>query len=256
MSDNEFELPQLRTTGNAPPVIPAGGQPLSGAAHAVNDLDELVIDLLAATQLVPDDKLSLVRGRARQTGSLPPALVAEGGAPSDGIARMTAARHQLPLVDLGLTVVDEQAAKLIQLHVLERVVAMPYALKGDVLHIAVADPANLHGIDELRLATRHPLELGVASREDVLATIRKLVRTSEAFGARAAVAQEEEEMRALETEDEDVTDLEADDGVSDVPLVRLVNSIVFQAAEDGASDIHFEPQEDALVVRFRVDGVL
>src|SRR5207342_102735 len=51
-------------------------------------------------------------------------------------------------------------------------------------------------------------------------------------------------------------DLEAEDGVSDAPLVRLVNSIIFQAAEDGASDVHFEPQEDALVVRFRVDGVL
>ena len=56
-------------------------------------------------------------------------------------------------------------------------------------------------------------------------------------------------------EDED-DDLEADDGVSDAPLVRLVNSIIFQAAEDGASDVHFEPQEDALVVRFRIDGVL
>ncbi len=52
------------------------------------------------------------------------------------------------------------------------------------------------------------------------------------------------------------TDLEAEDGVSDVPLVRLVNSVLFQAAEDGASDVHFEPQEDALVVRFRIDGVL
>ena len=51
-------------------------------------------------------------------------------------------------------------------------------------------------------------------------------------------------------------DLEADDGISDAPLVRLVNSIIFQAAEDGASDVHFEPQEDALIVRFRVDGVL
>ena len=51
-------------------------------------------------------------------------------------------------------------------------------------------------------------------------------------------------------------DLEADDGVSDAPLVRLVNSIIFQAADDGASDIHFEPQEDALVVRIRIDGVL
>jgi hypothetical protein len=51
-------------------------------------------------------------------------------------------------------------------------------------------------------------------------------------------------------------DLEADDGISDAPLVRLVNSLIFQAAEDGASDIHFEPQEDALVVRCRIDGVL
>ena len=51
-------------------------------------------------------------------------------------------------------------------------------------------------------------------------------------------------------------DLEADDGISDAPLVRLVNQIIFQAAEDGASDVHFEPQEDALVVRVRIDGVL
>src|SRR5256885_7054703 len=56
--------------------------------------------------------------------------------------------------------------------------------------------------------------------------------------------------------EEDSDDLEVDDGISDVPLVRLVNSVIFQAAEDGASDVHFEPQEDALVVRFRIDGVL
>jgi len=132
--------------------------------------------------------------------------------------------------------------------------AIPFAFRDGKLQVAVADPANLHGLDELRLATRHPLELGVSSREDILGAIRKLVRASEAYGARAAV-DEEEEMLAAE-EEEDLTDLEADDGVSDVPLVRLVNSILFQAAEDGASDIHFEPQEDALVVRFRIDGVL
>src|SRR3954452_19814388 len=166
MSDNEFDLPQLRTTGNAPPVAPAGGEPLSGGAYAVNDLDELVVDLLAATQLVPEDKLALVRGRAKQTGSLPRALVEEGVASSDGIARMVAARHQLPLVDLAFSGVDEEAARQGPLHVLDRVTALPFAIRGDVLHVAVADPANLHGIDELRLATRHPIELGVASRED------------------------------------------------------------------------------------------
>ena len=61
----------------------------------------------------------------------------------------------------------------------------------------------------------------------------------------------------LEVIDEDeLDDLEVDDGISDAPLVRLVNSIIFEAAEDGASDVHFEPQDDALVVRFRIDGVL
>jgi type IV pilus assembly protein PilB len=246
VSENETETPSLRTAGTQP----AGGS-LQLGGPPINESVELVVDLLSATKLVPADKLALARGRAQQTGSLPNALVEEGAASSEGIARILATRHRLPLVDLAMSGVDEAAAKLVPLHVLERLVAIPYALADDVLRVAVADPANLHGIDELRLATRYPLDLGVAGKEDILAAIRKLVRASEAFGARAAVA---EEMETEEIEEE--TDLEADDGVSDVPLVRLVNSVLFQAAEDGASDIHFVPQEDALVVRFRIDGVL
>jgi type IV pilus assembly protein PilB len=169
---------------------------------------------------------------------------------------MLAARHQLPLIDIALAGVDSEAAKEIPLHVLERIGAIPYAYGEGTLRIAVADPANLHGIDELRLATKHSLELGVASRDDILTAIRKLARASEAFGARATVMEDEQLFADSAAEEDDTTDLEAEDGVSDVPLVRLVNSILFQAAEDGASDIHFEPQEDALVVRFRIDGVL
>ena len=247
MSDRENDTPSLRTSGSQP-VRP--GVPLSTGSN-VDAAVELVFDLLAATRLVPADKLALARGRAQQAGSFSAALVEEGVASSEGIARILATRHRLPLVDLAFTGVDDAAVKQIQMHVLERVVAIPYSFENEVLRIAVADPSNLHGIDELRLATRFPLELGVASREEILVEIRKLARASEAHGARAAVA---EEMQA-ETEEEE-TDLELDDGVSDVPLVRLVNSVLFQAAEDGASDIHFVPQEDALVVRFRIDGVL
>jgi type IV pilus assembly protein PilB len=252
MSDHESELPQLRTTGDAPPAT-SPSAPLGGE-HPVNELAELVVDLLAATQLVPEDKLAVVKGRARQIGSIPQALVDEGVASSDAIARLISAQTQVPLVDLGLTPVDESAAKLIPLHVLERLIAIPYALVGDELQIAVADPSNIHAIDELRLATSHRTNIGVASRDDIVNAIRRLARASEAFGARAIV--EEEEAAAAAEAAEEETDLEADDGVSDAPLVRLVNSILFQAAEDGASDVHFEPQEDSLVVRFRIDGVL
>jgi type IV pilus assembly protein PilB len=137
--------------------------------------------------------------------------------------------------------------------VLVRAVALPYRLEGNRLHIVIADPTNVHAVDELRLATRYSLEIGVAPREDIEVELRRLTRAAEAW-ERAALVEEEIELETVE-EDESA-DLEADDGVSDAPLVRLVNSIILQAAEDGASDLHFVPEDDALVVRLRVDGVL
>ena len=251
--DNERPPTPLRTVGNAgeETTAPAAGVPLRPSV-GVNATAELVIDLLAATGLVPPDKLALVRGRTGQ-GSLAQAIVDEGVASAEGIARSLAVRYQIPLVDLALTGFEKEATEQIPLHVLERVIAIPYALGDGTLRVAVADPGNLHGLDELRLATRFPLEVGVASREDILHEIKRLSRASEAFGTRAVL---EEVDADLGIEEDEADDLEVDDGISDAPLVRLVNSVIFQAAEDGASDIHFEPQEDALVVRFRVDGVL
>jgi type IV pilus assembly protein PilB len=243
--------PNLRMAGEAGGDVAEGGGIAPGPG--VNAAAELVADLLAATNLLSEDKLNVVRGRAG-SGSLAKAIVDEGYAASEGVARMLAARHHMPLVDLPLTGVSKEAAELVPLHVLERLVAVPYALDGEMLRVAIADPADLHAIDELRLASRHQLELAVASREDILAELRRLARASEAFGARAALAEEEALLEADEEEDAD--DLEVDDGISEAPLVRLVNSIIFQAAEDGASDVHFEPQEDALAVRLRIDGVL
>jgi type IV pilus assembly protein PilB len=243
--------PNLRTVGETDGTTAPTGRFLP--ASAVNAVAELVADLLASTNLLPEDKLNVVRGRAGHAGSLARAIIDEGFAASEGVARMLAARHHMPLVDLPLTGVDKQAAELVPLHVLERLVAIPYVLDGDTLRVAVADPADLHAIDELRLASRHQLELAVAAREDILSELRRLSRASEAFGARAALAEEE---ALFQAEEEEADDLEVEDGISEAPLVRLVNSIIFQAAEDGASDVHFEPQEDALAVRLRIDGVL
>ncbi len=244
--------PKLRTPGTeSGPAESSGGAGIGGPPPPINALAELVADLIAATGLVPADKLAQVRSAAGM-GSFAHALVEQNVASSEGLARTLAARYQMPLVDLALTGVQEEASGQIALHVLERLVAIPYAIEDGTLKIAVGDPGNIQGIDELRLATRYPLDIGVAARDDIFVEIRRLARASEAFGARAAVAEEFE----IEEEEEEADDLEVDDGISDAPLVRLVNSVIFQAAEDGASDVHFEPQEDALLVRFRVDGVL
>jgi type IV pilus assembly protein PilB len=214
-------------------------------------MGELVVDLLESTGLIPESKLGLVREQAR-TMPVVQVLVDQGLASSEAIARIMAARHQMPVIELGATGVDPDAAAAIPLHVLERVTAVPYAFEDDSLCVAIADPQNIHGIDELRLASRYPLLLRVAAHEDVVTELGRLTRTSEAFGVRSGLS----DVVELEVVEEETDDLEVDDGISDAPLVRLVNSIIFQAAEDGASDIHFEPQPDALVVRFRVDGVL
>jgi type IV pilus assembly protein PilB len=235
---------------NAEPAAgPGAPKRTFGSPLGSDETPELLLDLLEQTALVAPDTLELVRGRTVDGTSLTQALVEEGAATSDGIARMLAVRHHLPVIDLPEVGVAIDAAQQIPVQTLERSVAVPYELEGDILRVAVADPGNLHAIDELRLATKHSLELGVASREDILGELQRLLRTAEAIGSVVAVDLEE-------TEAEDGDDLEADDGISDGPLVRLVNALIFQAAEENASDVHFESQEDALVVRFRVDGVL
>jgi type IV pilus assembly protein PilB len=237
--------PSLRTVGPADPPTPATAQAF--ATFGVNETAELVLDVLERAALVDPDQLSLVRGRTASGSSVTQALMDEQIAPADGVARMLAARHHLPLIDLPAVGVALDAAQSVPTQTLQRAQAVPYALEEDVLRVAVADPGDLHAIDALRLATRHQLELGVASREDIEAELKRLTRAAEASDTFVAI---DDEMG------EDGDDLEADDGISDGPLVRLVNALIFQAAEENASDVHFEPQEDSLIIRFRVDGVL
>jgi type IV pilus assembly protein PilB len=248
---HQIRGPGAGTDGEESPLPEISGEPLRGAGIAPNPITELVADLIETTGLLPPDRLAQARSRAG-TGSFAQALVEEGVAPGSGLARVLASTHHLPFVDLAATGVDKTALDAIPTHVLERAVALPYALEGNVLKVAIADPSNVQTIDELRLATRYTLEVAVAPREDIEVELRRKVRQSEAW-ERAALVEDELE---VEDRDEEEDDLEADDGVSDAPLVRLVNSIILQAAEDGASDVHFDPQEDALVVRLRVDGVL
>jgi type IV pilus assembly protein PilB len=237
----------LRTTagGAKKAALAAAPPPDEGGFETIADL---VAALISSTELLPQDRLAAVRGRAG-TGTLAQAIVDEGHAQSEGVARALARRHGFPFVDLAETRISPNAIEAIPLRTLQRVVAVPVALVGDRLRVAVADPANIHGIDELRVASRYPVDVCVASREDILTEISRVARQTEVLETQTAIEE-------FQVDEEGEEALEVDDGVSDAPLVRLVNSIIMQAAGDGASDIHFEAQEDALSVRTRVDGVL
>ena len=243
MDDNQL-TEQLRTEA----AHAADDARLQGQG-AVNKVAELVADLLEPTGLVPSDRLAAARSRAGASGSLAQALIDEGLADSVGLAKALADRYHLSYVELVGQAVPEDALLAIPMDALRRLTALPFALEGSRLWVAIADPSNVAAVDELRLAaSSYQVELAVAPRDDILAELAKVVRAAEALGAQRAVE--------ATVEDEEADDLEADDGVSDAPLVRLVNSLIYQAAEDGASDIHVEPQDDCLLVRYRVDGVL
>ncbi|MDX6475962.1 MAG: ral secretion pathway protein [Gaiellaceae bacterium] len=170
-----------------------------------------------------------------------------GRAAGATVARQTAERYVLPFVDLRTTGVVPAAAEAIEARTLVRANAMPYAFDGERLLVAISDPGDVQAIDELRLATRRDLGFAVAAREDIELELRNLERQMEATRRHAVEADEE-----FSYED----DLEVAEEEESGPLVKLVNSIVYQAVEEGASDVHFLPQPDGLYVRLRVDGVL
>jgi type IV pilus assembly protein PilB len=166
-------------------------------------------------------------------------------------ARALARRHSVPLIDLRSILIDRKALESIPLHILVRVGALPYELTDGRLKIAVADPGEIQLMDELRQASAHPVDFAVATADEIDFHLQKLQRGN-ALSARAALGEDE-----LPLYDDDTTDLEAEDGISDASPIRLVNSIVLQAAEDNASDVHFVPRRGGmLLVRVRVDGVV
>jgi type IV pilus assembly protein PilB len=170
-----------------------------------------------------------------------------GRAAGIAVARQIAERFDLPFVDLRALGVVRDAADAIEARTLVRASAVPYAFDGERLLIAIADPADVQSVDELRIATRREIVLGVAPREDIELELRNLGRQLDAMRRHSG---DESEQFSYEEE------VETSEDEASGPLVELVNSLVFQAIEEGASDVHFLPQPDGLFVRLRVDGVL
>jgi type IV pilus assembly protein PilB len=159
-----------------------------------------------------------------------------------------AGEHGLPLVDLRSVEIEPEAAAAIPVRVLERIEAVPYRIDGDRLRIAVADPGDLESVDELRLASRYPLDLVVAPINQIRSELRRLIVRSPNIDLPAIP------MAADLTDAERLALAQAVDEES--VQVRIVDSIVTRAVESRASDVHFLPTGDSLAVRVRVDGVV
>jgi type IV pilus assembly protein PilB len=172
-------------------------------------------------------------------------LVERGVLTADQLARVVAERFGVDHLDLGVFKVDMQAANLLPSSAAKRYGAVPVRFMDDrTLLVAMIDPGNVLAVDDISLMSGYDVRAAVAPEEDVLALIQKLNSFDE-----VAVQDAMEDESAAE-----VVDLREE--AADAPVIKLVNSLIGQGVEQGASDIHFEPVEGDLVVRYRIDGVL
>ncbi len=136
----------------------------------------------------------------------------------------------------------------------KRCLLLPVAKDGDTVIVATADPANIGALDDLRLLLRKPIRVFVAPGPVVIDAINRVYDMASGSASELMDDLDQERLDLVGTDLEEPRDLlESDD---EAPIIRLVNSLLFQAAKDRASDIHIEPFERSLAVRFRIDGIL
>jgi len=181
-------------------------------------------------------------------------LVQQGVVPARAIAIALAKQNRLGYLDLSTHEIDTKLVQYITEETARKYSLVPIEVMGNTLLIAFADPANIVLIDELKIRTKMEIIPLISLGQDIEAAIERL------YGKGVDAIEEmikdisEEDVELIDTQQE--TGEEMADGMDDAPVIRLVNLVISEAVRSGASDIHVEPAEKKLRVRYRIDGVL
>src|SRR5215472_8027837 len=194
--------------------------------------------------------------RERKT-SVVTQLVASGAANARDIAVAASTEFGVPLFDLEAVTVDLDAVRLVSDKLLAKHRVLPLFRRGKRLFLAVADPTNLHAIDEVKFQTSLGIEAIVVEDDKLQRAIDKALEQVD-NQMQALTDEADVDLESLEVTggEEELDDKVGRDDVEDAPIVRFVNKVMLDAIRRGASDIHFEPFEKIYRVRFRMDGVL
>jgi type IV pilus assembly protein PilB len=184
-------------------------------------------------------------------------LVGAGAAKPRDIANAAAAEFGVPLFDLDALPIDLEVTRLVSDKLLAKHRCLPMFKRGKRLFLGVADPTDLHAIDEIKFQTGLGVDAVVVEDDKLQKLVDKAIEGAE---QQMPDLGEDEgmELDALEVSggEELETDGVSRDDVEDAPIVRYVNKLLLDAIRRGASDIHFEPYEKIYRVRYRMDGVL
>lgn len=207
-------------------------------------------DLLIAAGKITSEQLSAALDVQKESGRrLGEVLVSEGFLTQEELMVTLETQLGIPRIDLKKFMVDSEAVKLVPENLARKYGLIAVQNDGVFLTVAMSDPLNYIALDDVKMATGMDVKRVIASKDDISESLERYYGSS---AAEKAVEDFKKEYRLIEREAE--SSIRSD--IESAPAVRLVNSIIEQAVRIGASDIHIEPFENELRIRYRIDGVL
>ncbi|NUM82323.1 Flp pilus assembly complex ATPase component TadA, partial [bacterium] len=217
-------------------------------------------EMLLANQLLTEAQLSDLLSQQQRNGKKLGKIVAEKKMVSDNdLIQVLSTQLGLPTVELSTFEVDQELVHLIPEKLMKSKLVFPLFKIGDELTVAMVDPRDLEAIDELRRVTKMQISPMLCSEQDLQETLNRIFKESSSSiknEVEDAVKDYQLDVEMVEVDATDQTKEELEEAAQLTPIIRLSNLIISAAVKEGASDIHIEPEEKKVLVRFRVDGVM
>ncbi len=213
-------------------------------------------DLLLKQGVISLDQLNEAEGVAKTTnGDVGAVLIQMEYATPDEVAQAVAKFHKIPYVDLRKAQIDESVIELVPESVARENNVLPFSDEDGALRILISDPFDIETIEKLRFILNRKIETALAPRGAILGAINKYYGQVEGESADSMLQEFTDTAIDFTETDADGEAAEEDAGDSSAPVIRLVNLMIQEAVQLRASDIHVEPFEDRVRIRYRIDGV-
>ncbi len=219
---------------------------------AVKKLGELLVESGLISQEQLDETLKEIKVKGQKLGS---ALVKKGYASEMDIAQTLSFQLNIPFVDIESTL-DPKVLDLIPETIPKKYLLIPLYQDGKTLNIGMSDPLNLHAIDDIRFATGLAVRPYVVTITDVVAAINKHYNLSEPIEDLMSDFKKDKCVEVVHDREYDMDLSQQIKKSAAPPIIKMVDSIIIQAVDNRASDIHLEPQDTNVRLRFRVDGIM
>jgi len=214
-------------------------------------------ELLVREKLISLQQLRQAQDEQKKSGkNLGYALARLGFVNDEEITNFLSNQYRLPAVNLDEFEIDVEVLKIVSKDVCMKHGIVPVSRSGSSLIVAMSDPTNLHAVDDIKFLSGYNVEPVVASETAIASAIERYYNAGPSYEEMLEdfnIGDDDIDFEAT-GEDENALDLER--ASEDAPVVRLVNVLLLNAIKKGVSDIHVEPYEKRLRVRYRVDGVL